>query len=1000
MFEAKKLFGFLFILLILATSAHAQDTTGIINGRVADASGAVIPGVDITLTGPAIQGSRTTLSGETGAYQFLLLPEGTYTLKFGLPGFKTLVREGIIVQVLKTTTINVSLEVSTVAETVTVTGESPVVDVQNATVGVNFNQSMLRDIPNSRDIWIVLSQSPGINATRYDVGGSTMGSQTSFRAYGTAGQNTFNLDGINTTDGSSSFTASSGSAGWYFDYGSFSEMQVSAAGNSAEVQTPGAFVNTTIKSGGNDVHGQVYIDWENQNFQGTNVTDQMARVCPTNATTVAAFGGGPCGLYTRDAQGVFHKGGDQFQRYNDFNAQIGGPIKKDKLWWFFSWRDQYSGLFTQLGLNDSAETKWGLPVDATSIVGGGTYTTRLRIPTVKFNYQITPKNQFIFTWQHSRKHAPYRNGQGANAYKYIVESTGDQRDPSDGRKWELTSIVSPRLTLDFKATDSQYIFPEYTHTDKINITDNTTGFIRGGFSGFDEWRKHWDWGGNLSYFNEGFLGLNHNFKFGYDVYYESTRDFNLGNPGGLQLSVNDVNGVQTPSQFTIQDNPYQSENSMFQNAAYAQDKIEIRHRLTINVGVRWDRYHPYYPNQGNPGTGPFGDPAALGIGAYAALPQATVTKTYVASFDNVVPRFSLAFDLFGDGKTALKASAGKYDWDPSFGLASNANPNRGATWTYAWDGTLPITPAYVLSNGKALFKSSSVPTSTVIDPKLSNSWTDQYSVGIDHQLINDLGVRANYVRVMEQNPYASVNTAININSFTPVTITDPGRDGIVGSGDDQQITVYNLLPAFRGVNNTLITNFKGLGSNYSSLELSMQKRMSNKWMAQVSWDVTKRNLRQDISNDPNTLNWGANSNIHYWDWAFKSVFMYQLPYGVNFTTTFNSQKGETFTRQFTASNFTQNGVTSTFNQGNLTINAEHNGQNFYPTIKLWNMRAEKQFKITEKQTIAGMIDWFNLTNQNTATGWTTSSNAVYTYQNQITAILNPRIFRLGARYTF
>src|SRR5262249_3537741 len=158
--------------------------------------GAVIPGVDITLTSPAVQGNRTTVSGETGSYQFLLLPEGTYTLKFALPGFKTLVREGVIVQVLKTTTINVSLEVSTVAETLTVTGESPGVAVQNATVGVNFNQSMLRDIPNSRDIWIVLSQSPGINATRYDVGGSTMGTQTGFRSYGQNSQNTFNLDGI------------------------------------------------------------------------------------------------------------------------------------------------------------------------------------------------------------------------------------------------------------------------------------------------------------------------------------------------------------------------------------------------------------------------------------------------------------------------------------------------------------------------------------------------------------------------------------------------------------------------------------------------------------------------------------------------------------------------------------------------------------------------------------------------------------------------------------
>src|SRR4051812_3810945 len=181
MFDAKKLCGWLFILLLLGTSAYAQEFTGTVDGRVNDSTGAVVPGVTVTLSGPAIQGIRTAITGETGAYRFTLIPTGTYTVKFELPGFKTLIREGIIVSVLKTTSINAALEVSTVAETVTVTGESPVVDVENATVGVNFTQSMLRDIPNSRDIWIVLSQSPGINATRYDVGGSTMGSQSSFR---------------------------------------------------------------------------------------------------------------------------------------------------------------------------------------------------------------------------------------------------------------------------------------------------------------------------------------------------------------------------------------------------------------------------------------------------------------------------------------------------------------------------------------------------------------------------------------------------------------------------------------------------------------------------------------------------------------------------------------------------------------------------------------------------------------------------------------------------
>src|SRR5262245_31749909 len=158
-----------------------------------------------------------------------------------------------------------------------------------------------------------------------------MGSQTGFRAYGTTSQNWFNLDGIVTND-------SAGAAGWYFDYGSFQEVQVSAAANAAEVPVPGAFMNTVIKSGGNDLHGRVYIDLENKNFQSTNVTNDMKRTCPANAAAAASFSG-PCGLFT----------GDQFSRYNDFNADAGGPIKKDKLWWYFSWRDQYSDLTTQLG---------------------------------------------------------------------------------------------------------------------------------------------------------------------------------------------------------------------------------------------------------------------------------------------------------------------------------------------------------------------------------------------------------------------------------------------------------------------------------------------------------------------------------------------------------------------------------------------------------------------------------------------------------------------------
>jgi hypothetical protein len=994
MFEARKLYGLLFILLLLTTAAFGQEFTGSITGRVSDSSGAVIPGVTITLSGTTIQGVRTAISGETGAYQFLLVPGGTYTLRFELPGFKTINHEGVIVQVQKATQINESMEVAATAETVNVTGESPVVDVQNATVAVNFNQAMLRDIPNSRDIWIVLGQSPGINvAGRYDVGGSTMGSQSQFRAYGVSGQNTFNLDGINTTDGS-------GSAGWYFDYGSFSEIQVSAAANAAEVQTPGAFMNTVIKSGGNEFHGQVYVDWEDSRFQGTNVSSDMARTCPNTVAAAMAFTG-PCGLFTLDAQGNHIPGGDRYAQYNDFNAQAGGALKKDKLWWFFSWRNQWSDLVTQLGLKDSAEDVYGMPLNNTSIVPGGHFTTLLRIPTLKFNYQITPKNQFVFLWQHSRKLQPFKQGQGGNAYQYINESNTDQHDPSDGRKVELTSILSPRLTLDAKVTDSEYIFPLYARVEKPPISDTVTLYKRGGGPNpFVEWRKHWDWGGNVSYFKEGLAG-NHNFKTGYDVYYESTRDYTLTFPGG-GYSLSLTAGV--PNQFSIRD-PYTSENAVFQNAFYLQDKWQIGRKLTVNIGMRWDHYHPYYPAQENPGDGPFGDPANLNLPANAAIPIKSIPKTYVATFNNVVPRVAFSYDVFGDGKTAIKASAGKYSWNPSFSLASSANPNRGGTYTFKWlidpatgIGVLPITPAYVAAHAKdpGFFVSSSVPTSTAVDPNISNSWTDEYTAGIEQQLINDLGLRFNFVRKIEQNPYASVNTAQDISSFTPITVNDPGPDAITGTADDQPIVIYNLLPQFKGVNKTSIQNFKGIGGNFSTIEFSMTKRMSNKWMGLVGFDRTKRNPRQDISLDPNTLNWGANSNVHYWDWSFKSVFQYEFPYGIDFTTTFNSQKGESYVRTISI-------PSSVLNQGTTTITVGHLGQNFYPTVKLWNARAEKEFKINERQRLAAMFDLFNIPNQNTATAWATSSTAsstTFDYQRRITAILNPRIFRLGARYTF
>ena len=355
------------LLLLLACPLAAQEFSGNVNGRVSDTSGAVLPGVEITLSSPAIQGNRATISVGNGNYLFRLLPPGTYSVVYELPGFRTVVREEVIVEVGMTVTLNIDLQVAALASSITVIGETPVVDIQNADLGVTFNRRLLDAVPNARDIWVILASTPGILTTRFDVGGSTMGTQTSYITYGLASQNNINVDGINTT-----FRRTG--AG-YFDYGAFAEINVSTAGNNAEVAAPGVFLNAVIKTGGNDFRGQVYADWEDDSFQGENLIEEL------------------------QDRGVLV--GDKFVRYNDFNGNAGGPVIRDKLWWFVSVRDQYSALQTQVLQND------GTP--------GGTFTTRLQNYTLKLNHQISPDHSVIFTSAATRKFQPFLGGSGPNA---------------------------------------------------------------------------------------------------------------------------------------------------------------------------------------------------------------------------------------------------------------------------------------------------------------------------------------------------------------------------------------------------------------------------------------------------------------------------------------------------------------------------------------------------------------------------------------------------------
>ncbi len=983
--------GIYVVLFVLSVSCAgwAQEFTGNINGRISDSSNAVIPGVTISIKSPAMQGERSTISDESGAYRFTLLPQGAYAVSYQLPGFKTIIRDAVDVGVGRTVTLNITMEVSTVAETVTVTGESPVVDVQNATIGVNFNTALLRDIPNSRDIWTVLAQTPGTTVTRFDVGGSTMGTQGGYRSFGVSGQNWVTLDGINTTEGTSG-------AGFYMDYGSFAEIQISAAANSAEVPIPGTAVTTVFKSGGNDLHGEAYFDWEDAKFQGNNVTKEL------NDKGLPA--------------------GDKFTRYNDFNVQLGGPVRKDKFWYFFSIRDQFAGVQTQLFDKDASEGG----------KSGQIFTTRLQNYTFKLNWQLNPKNSLSFSTQWGRKFQPYRGGQGTNAYQYIIESTYSQNSWSEVEKLDYTRVIGTRSTLQMSINNFGYQFPGKVQSTKTPIQDDTSLLRRGGYQApFFSQQRRWHYNANLSTF-----ARNHDLKIGYMFLWHAPRNTDRGAPGPSNtlghILVTTTNG--TPSSFTIDNNPVWTENILRENAIFVQDKYQVSRKFTLNLGVRYDRYNSYYPEQryglngnrpckasGKCDIGPF---AAVVLSAAGGSSMVTPAKK-IAIFNTFVPRVAFVYDIFGNTKTALKGSWGRYATNTGTDIASAVNPITTITARYIWNrnsratdplglgadpvfGATLITPEYV----SRLTPSSITgqPTPLAVDPKLKDSYTDEFTAGLEHEVINNLGIHATWVRKIQKNTFGNYNRAQSFNAFAPVAAMDSGPDGLLGTADDKRINVFERLVAASALD-SFETN-KAIGDNYNTIEFGATKRMSSRWQMITGFDWTKRNLAQSFSENPNTQLFNNTANAHTTGWTAKVIGTYQLPHGFQLSGGYNGQKGEAYGRQLTigAANLTAADPTRTraLNQGNQTgYYAEPTGAYYYPTAHLFNVRVQKEFRIKERNKIQGMFDLFNISNSNTitsvntTTGRTTISPGVTVPQfGRVTQIVQPRIFRLGVRYLF
>ncbi|HWI18795.1 MAG TPA: carboxypeptidase-like regulatory domain-containing protein [Vicinamibacterales bacterium] len=255
---------------VTAAQGGGASSTGTIQGRVTDSSGAVLPGVTVTVSSPSMLGTQTLVTNENGTFRAPAVPPGMYELTFELAGFNSVKRSGVEISLGFTANVNAELALATLQETVTVSGASPVIDTTATRVQQNFKLEQLNTIPNGRDMWSLLAATPGVIMTNIDIGGNRAGTQTGYRAYGLSGQVRTSVEGINTTEGT-------GGAGFYYDYGSFEEVFMGVAGQGAEAATPGVQSNFVGKSGSNRFGGEVYADGYNNSFQSSNLGDIYTR---------------------------------------------------------------------------------------------------------------------------------------------------------------------------------------------------------------------------------------------------------------------------------------------------------------------------------------------------------------------------------------------------------------------------------------------------------------------------------------------------------------------------------------------------------------------------------------------------------------------------------------------------------------------------------------------------------------------------------------------------
>ena len=614
MIRRSAVFGWLCVLAFasLAAGQTTSATTGAMNGTVTDNTKAVLPGVTVVISSPAMMGTRSDVTNEQGQYRFAAVTPGEYKMTFELQGFANVVHESVRVTLGFTATVNVEMELASQRETITVVGSSPVVDTSATKVTTNYDAQQMSNLPNARDYAGLMSTTPAVKVNRIDVGGSTSLSEQSYRVYGIPNQQDRPLvEGMLASEGTSLL--------YYTDYGSFAEVSVGAAGNSAEMPGSGVFSQFIAKSGGNTYHGNFYQDYYGENWSTRNIdAEQLA----------LGVVGGP-GLEAEDT--------NRTTSYHDTNGDIGGYVMRDRMWWYGSLRKI---------VNNVAKPNFPVHPQHTQVVNR----------TAKVTYQINTNNKLTGFVNHNSKSQPDRLT-ATNIYLDDLSTWNQIGFPVGVWKGEWNSILSAAAFLEVRAGKYFYNWQNRGKSQDTRVEDLNSAIVRGSDRFFDNIRSRPQLWSALSYFKSGWGGT-HNFKFGGELMDETFEDVQGGYPGNVLVYTRN----NTPYHVRLYSQPNTSINGLSTFSLYAQDTWQVDRVWTLTPGIRFDRYRNYLPTQTHAAT--TFDPVETNFPEVDNL----------ADFNNWGPRLGVTYNVGGNGKTVIKGNVGLYRNSPGPSLF-NPNPS-------------------------------------------------------------------------------------------------------------------------------------------------------------------------------------------------------------------------------------------------------------------------------------------------------------------------------------